>query len=267
MFKLAGKEIESRLLLGSAQYESPEIMKKAIAASGTQVVTVSLRRQSPSKEGGKQFWNYIKELSVHVLPNTAGCRTAREAITTANMAREFFGTDWIKVEITGDDYTLESNPFELVEANRELCRQGFCVFAYTSSSLSVASRLVEDGCNIVMPWASPIGSGQGPSDLRALLTLRKRLPHITLIVDAGIGRPSDAVKVMELGYDAVLLNTAVAKAIDSENMARAFKLAVQAGRIGYEAGVMEERLSAMPSTPTVGTPFWQLANYPLRSPN
>jgi thiazole synthase len=248
--------VTSRLLIGSALFPSPEIMKEAILASGAQIVTVSLRRQSPRTKGGEQFWNYVKELKLKILPNTAGCRSAREAVTTAQMARELFDTNWVKLEVIGDDYTLQPDPFQLLEATKTLIADGFEVLPYATSDLILAQRLVDAGCKVVMPWAAPIGSGQGPSDYRALETLRSRLPDTTLIIDAGIGRPSHAAEVMEMGFDGVLLNSAIALAQDPVKMARAFSLSIEAGRLGYLGGLMNEREIGSPSTPTLGTPFW-----------
>jgi len=256
MWQLADQNFESRLLIGTSLYPSPETMRDAIVASGAQVVTVSLRRQSPQKMGGEQFWNYIKALNLKLLPNTAGCRSSKEAITTAQMARELFDTNWIKLEVIGDDYTLQPDPIELIEAAKILVAEGFEVFPYTTSDLIIAQHLIDAGCRVVMPWAAPIGSGQGPIDYRALETLRSRLPDTVLIIDAGIGKPSHAAQVMELGYDGILLNSAVALAKDPVRMAKAFADATHAGRLGYEAGLMEEREMASPSTPTLGTPFW-----------
>jgi len=256
MWTLDNLTLSSRLLVGTALYPSPEIMKQAIEASATQIVTVSLRRQSPDQKGGDAFWSIVKSLDVKVLPNTAGCRSAREAVTTARMAREVFNTHWIKLEVIGDDYNLQPNPFELVKAAQELIADGFCVFPYTTTDLVVAQTLVQCGCNIIMPWASPIGTGKGLVDKEALRTLRKRLPSTTLIIDAGIGLPSHACEAMELGYDGILLNSAVAQASDPVAMAQAFKLAVECGRTGYLAGPMEQRDLASPSTPTIGKPFW-----------
>jgi thiazole synthase len=253
---LSGAVIKSRLLIGTALYPSPEIMKEAILASAAEVVTVSLRRQSPRTKGGEQFWNYVKELKLKVLPNTAGCRTAREAVTTAQMARELFDTNCIKLEVIGDDYTLQPDPFQLLEATKTLIADGFEVLPYSNSDLIVVQRLVDAGCRVVMPWAAPIGSGQGPTDYRALETLRSRLPETTLIIDAGIGKPSHAATVMEMGFDGVLLNSAVALAKDPVRMAQGFALAIEAGRLGFEAGLMDEREVGSPSTPTLGTPFW-----------
>ncbi len=246
----------SRLLIGTALYPSPEIMRRSIEASGADVVTVSLRRQNPTDGGGEQFWDYIKDLGKRILPNTAGCRSVKEAITVAQMAREVFGTPWIKLEVIGDDYNLQPDPVGLLEATEELIKQGFEVFPYTTDDLVLCTRLAEAGCKTVMPWASPIGSGQGLLNPFNLEMIRKRLPHISLIVDAGIGKPSDAVRALEMGYDGVLINSAVALAQDPVAMATAFGGAVAAGRLAYEAGVMPKRNFASPSTPTVGTPFW-----------
>ena len=173
-----------------------------------------------------------------MLPNTAGCRSVREAVTTAKLARELFGTSWIKLEVIADNDTLQPDVVGLVEAATILIKDGFEVFPYCTEDLSVAQRLVDAGCRVVMPWAAPIGSARGIVNRDALKLLRDRLPDITLVVDAGLGAPSHAAEAMELGYDAVLLNTAIAKAEHPVAMARAFKLAVDAGRIGYEAGLM-----------------------------
>jgi thiazole synthase len=255
-WQLANQSFESRLLIGSALYSSPDIMAQALKASGSQVVTVSLRRQSPGTRAGQAFWDLIQSLGMTVLPNTAGCRTAQEAVTVAQMARDIFKTPWIKLEVIGDDYNLQPDPFGLVEAARILVQDGFEVFPYTTDDLVVAEKLMEVGCRIVMPWAAPIGTAQGPVNPRALKTLRERLPEATLIIDAGLGKPSHAAQVMEMGFDGVLLNSAVALAGDPVAMARAFALAVESGRLAYEAGPMPERDLARPSTPTLGTPFW-----------
>ena len=255
-WKLAGAELTSRLLLGTAQYPSPEIMRDAIKASGAEVVTVALRRQSPGDKAGERFWSLIRELGVRVLPNTAGCHTVKEAVTTAHMARELFDTHWIKLEVIGDEYTLQPDTAGLVEATRTLIAEGFEVLPYTTEDLITAQRLVEAGCSVVMPWGSYIGSGQGLVNAFALRTLRARLPDTTLIVDAGLGRPSEAARAMELGFDGVLVNSAVALSANPVRMAGAFSDAVRAGRAGYEAGFMPKRDMASPSTPTLGTPFW-----------
>jgi thiazole synthase len=253
---VAGVELTSRLLLGTALYPSLQTLGDAVQASGTEVLTVGLRRLQPEQGGGNTFWQRVSAMGKHILPNTAGCHSAQEAITLAHMAREIFNTAWIKLEVVGDDYTLQPDPFGTVEAATVLARDGFQVFAYTTDDLVVAQRLRDAGCAAIMPWAAPIGTGRGPINPGALATLRQRLPDAVLVVDAGLGKPSHAAEVMELGFDAVLLNTAVAQAGDPVRMARAFGLAVQAGRSAFEAVPIAERSSAQASTPTVGTPFW-----------
>ena len=203
------------------------------------------------------FWNSIKKLGRHLLPNTAGCRSAKEAILIAQMAREVFNTHWIKLEVTSDDYTLQPNPFELIDATKELIRQGFEVFPYCTDDLAVCERLASLGCRVIMPWAAPIGSGKGLTNPFALKTLRQRLANMTLLVDAGIGAPSHAAYALELGFDGVLLNSAVALAADPIKMAAGFANAVEGGRLAFEAGLMPARDFASPSTPLIGKPFWQ----------
>jgi thiazole synthase len=254
---LAGKTFHSRFLLGTALYPSPTIMEQAIGASGAEIVTVSLRRQNPAANGGEEFWGILKQLQLSLLPNTAGCHSAQEAIVTAQMARELFDTRWIKLEVIGNEYNLQPDPFALVEAAKELVSQGFEVFPYCTDDLIVCEKLVEAGCEVLMPWGAPIGTGKGIINPYALKSLRSHFKGIQLIVDAGIGAPSHAVEAMQLGFDGVLLNTAVALATCPVKMAKAFKYALQAGRLAYHAGIMPERDIAQPSTPTIGTPFWQ----------
>jgi thiazole synthase len=201
------------------------------------------------------FYQLIRQSGVRLLPNTAGCRTAREAVTLAHMARELFGTHWIKLEVVGDEHTLQPDPFELLTATTELVRAGFEVFPYCTDDLVSCQRLLDAGCRILMPWGAPIGSGQGLINPYALRTLRARLPDVPLIVDAGIGCPSDAALAMELGFDAVLLNSAVALAHQPVQMAQAFKLGIQAGRLAYEAGIMATQDMAVATTPVTGRPF------------
>ena len=256
MGEFYGKICNSRLLIGTALYPSPAVMQRAIRASGAEIVTVSLRRETAGGRTGSAFWDLIRELGVAVLPNTAGCRSVREAVTTAEMARELFDTPWIKLEVIGDDETLQPDVVGLVEAARLLIKDGFEVFPYCTEDLTVALKLRDAGCRVIMPWAAPIGSARGLTNRDGLKLLRTRLPEITLVVDAGLGAPSHAAAALELGYDAVLLNTAIAKAADPVAMASAFKLAVEAGRTAYEAGLMGPRDFASPSTPIVGTPFW-----------
>ena len=251
MLTLYGKTLTSRLMLGTAQYPSPKILTEAIAASGTEVITVSLRRET-AEGSGAGFWDILRESGAHILPNTAGCHSAQEAVPTARMARELFGTNWIKLEVIGDSDTLQPDVFGLVEAAETLCADGFEVFPYTTDDLVVGARLVAAGCRVLMPWGAPIGSGQGLRNPEALRTMRAHFPDIPLVVDAGIGRPSDACAAMELGMDAVLLNTAVARAGDPVTMARAMAGAIAAGRAGFEANPMERRDMAVPSTPLLG---------------
>jgi thiazole synthase len=245
-------ELDSRLLLGTARYPSPAILVEAIKASGTQVVTVSLRRETGAQRDGQTFWSMIRDLGVRVLPNTAGCHSVKEAVTTAHMAREVFGTKWIKLEVIGEADTLQPDVFGLVEAARILAEDDFEVFPYTTEDLVVAERLVEAGCRVLMPWGAPIGSARGLNNPYGLRTLRAHFPEIPLIIDAGLGVPSHAAAAMELGYDAVLLNTAVAEAGDPVRMATAFAKAIEAGRIGYLAQPLEPRDMAAPSTPLIG---------------
>jgi thiazole synthase len=257
MLDIYGERFKSRLLLGTAQYPSPVALKQAVEASSAEIVTVSLRRESARARAGQGFWALIEQLGVRVLPNTAGCHTAKEAVATAQMARELFGTEWIKLEVIANDDTLQPELFGLVEAAALLAADGFKVLPYTTEDLSAAEKLAAAGCNVLMPWASAIGSARGLVNRDALKTLRAYFPETTLIVDAGIGAPSHAAETMELGYDAVLLNTAVAKAGDPVNMAKAFARAVEAGRLGFEAGLTPPRDMALPSTPVAGTPFFK----------
>ena len=257
-FTAYGTEVPSRLLLGTAQYPSPQIMAEAVAASKAGIVTVSLRREQARGRTGERFLELIRALNVHVLPNTAGCRTAKEAITTAQMARELLDTDWIKLEVIANDDTLQPDLFGLVEAAGILTRDGFKVFPYTTEDLGAADRLLSAGCEILMPWGAPIGSGRGLANPYGLKTMRAYFPGTPLVIDAGVGAPSHAAAAMEMGYDAVLLNTAVAKAGDPIRMAAAFAAAIDAGRTAFEAGLMEPRDMAQPSTPVAGTPFFDL---------
>ncbi|CAM5526115.1 thiazole synthase [Mycolicibacterium aubagnense] len=252
MLELYGQRFSSRLLLGTALYPSPAVMADAVTASKTEIVTVSLRRESAGGKTGGQFWSLIQSLGVRVLPNTAGCHSVKEAVTTAQMAREVFGTNWIKLEVIGNHDTLQPDVFGLVEAARILSEDGFEVFPYTTDDLVVAERLLEASCRLLMPWCAPIGSARGPQNIDALRSLRGHFPDVPLVVDAGIGRPSHAATVMELGYDAVLLNTAVAKAGDPVAMAGAFGKAIAAGREAFRAGPLEPRDMAVPSTPIIG---------------
>ncbi len=252
-----GKTLNSRLFVGSALFSSPDVMCRAVKASGAEVITLALRRQSHDLYAGEQWWQTLRSLNLQLLPNTAGCYSASDAITLAQMAREMFNTRWIKLEVIGDEYNLQPDPFELLVAAKELVAQDFCVFPYCTDDLVLCEKLLSVGCEVIMPWGAPIGTGRGLINPYALSVLRQRLPDTPLIVDAGLGKPSHACQAMELGYDAVLLNTAIAQADDPVQMANGFKQAVMAGRQGYLAGAMPERQTAAASTPTLGKPFWQ----------
>ena len=256
---LYGKTLTSRLLIGTAMYSSPKIMQQAIKASGAEIITVSLRRQAPEQQGGTTIWDFIKQLGCDLLPNTAGCHSVKEAVTLAQMSREIFETNWIKLEVIGDEYNLQPDPFGTLEATEQLIKLGFNVFPYCIDDLVLCQRLRDVGCEVLMPWGSPIGTGRGLINPYALQTIRERLPEITLIVDAGLGKPSHAAQAMEIGYDGVLLNTAVAQAANPALMGQAFGQVVSAGRSAYLGGIMAERQTAQPSTPVLGTPFWQQA--------
>ena len=258
-FIIAGVPLRSRFMIGSAGYPSPQLLRDAIAASGAQIVTVGLKRQLAAGARDNGFIEAIRAQcaagGLRLLPNTAGCRTAREAITLAHMARELLGTHWLKLEVVGDEHTLQPDPWELCSAAAQLVRDGFEVFPYCTDDLVSAQRLVDAGCRILMPWGAPIGSGQGLLNPWALRTLRARLPQLTLVVDAGIGVPSHAAQAMELGFDAVLLNSAVAQAADPVGMARAFARAIEAGRLGWRSGLLAPQPMAVASTPVGGRPF------------
>ncbi len=257
MWNLADKEFNSRFILGTALYPSLTTMQQSIVHSQVQIITLSVRRQqTQGVYAGNAFWEHIKALNCTILPNTAGCRTAKEAVAMAEIARELFNTRWIKLEVIGDDYSLQPEPFELLEAAKILLKNNFEVFPYCTEDLILCQRLFDSGCRILMPWAAPIGSAKGLLNPYALEILRARLPDATLIIDAGIGKPSHAAQAMELGFDGVLLNSAVALAKDPLRMAQAFRDAIIAGRVAYEAGMLEDRNCANPSTPLMDTPFW-----------
>jgi thiazole synthase len=255
MLKLYQTALRSRLLLGTARFPSPAILTDAVRAARAELVTVSLRRESSGERSGQGFWSIIRGLGVRVLPNTAGCHSVKEAVTTAHMAREVFGTTWIKLEVIGDDDMLAPDVFGLTEAAGILAAEGFEVFPYTTEDLGVAERLLAAGCRVLMPWGAPIGSGRGLNNLFALTALRAHFPTVPLIIDAGLGVPSHAARALELGFDAVLVNTAIAQARDPVQMAAAFAQAVEAGQAARLAGPIEPRDLASPSTPVIGTAF------------
>jgi thiazole synthase len=253
MLRVYDTELRSRLMLGTSRYPSPVVLAEAVKVSRAEVVTVSLRRESSGERAGQGFWSLVRGLGVRVLPNTAGCHSVKEAVTTAQMAREIFGTSWIKLEVIGEDDTLHPDVLGLVEAARILSGEGFEVFPYTTEDLVVADKLLVAGCRVLMPWGAPIGSGRGLNNLFGLKALRAHFPDVPLVIDAGIGVPSHAAQAMELGFDAVLINTAVARATNPVRMAEAFAQAVEAGLAARQAGPMEPRDLASPSTPVIGT--------------
>ena len=249
--------LTSRFLLGTARYPSPQVLGQAIAASGSQVLTVGIKRMMTPDDS--EFVPTVRKALIdtgaRLLPNTAGCYSAREAVELAQMARELYGTPWIKLEVLGDPQTLQPDSFETQIAAEQLVRDGFVVFPYCTDDLISCRRLLDVGCPLLMPWGAPIGSGQGLVNPFALRILRERLPDATLIVDAGLGTPSHAVRAMEMGFDAVLVNSAVAGARDPVTMARAFQWAVQAGRSGWRAGAITPRDYAQASTPASADPL------------
>lgn len=248
-FAVAGAELSSRLVLGTGGAPSMEILERAIRTSGTEVVTVALRRLDPAQQGS--LGDVIDRTGVRVLPNTAGCRTAREAVTTAHLAREAFATDWVKLEVIGEEETLLPDPVELLDAAETLVDDGFQVWAYCNDDPVVASRLAALGVAAVMPLGSPIGSGLGIRNPYNLALIRDRV-DVPLLLDAGVGTASDAALAMELGCDGVLLASAVTRAREPERMAEAMRLAVVAGRLARRAGRIPRRLHAEASTPDEG---------------
>ncbi|UDG82263.1 thiazole synthase [Candidatus Vallotia cooleyia] len=264
MLILYGEAFTSRLLLGTSRYPSLYALEASLNASQPAMVTVALRRQLAvqTTDIDVGFFDELKRQGARLLPNTAGCHAVKEVVTTAKMAREVFETNWIKLELIGDDYTLQPDPVNLIEAAGILVRDGFKVLPYCTEDLVVARRLLDVGCEALMPWGAPIGSGRGVVNPYGLKLLRERLAGVPLIVDAGLGVPSHACQVMEWGFEAVLLNTAVSQAEKPEAMARAFSTAVNAGREAYLAGPIPERDSAHASTPVIGMPFWHQDVHP-----
>jgi thiazole synthase len=249
--EIAGRTFSSRLILGTGGFRSLKVMREALAASGAEVATVALRRVDPSAPGS--IVEVLEEAGCAVLPNTAGCYTARDAVTTAHLAREALDTDWVKLEVIGDDRTLLPDPAELLEAAETLVADGFTVLPYTNDDPVLARRLEEVGCAAVMPLGSPIGSGMGVNNLYNLRLIVEQC-RVPVILDAGIGAPSDAAVAMETGCDGILLASAISRAEDPVGMARAMRLAVEAGRLARESGRIARRLYADPSSPTEGVP-------------
>jgi thiazole synthase len=250
-FTIAGQPFASRLLLGTGGVPSLEVLERAVRASGTQLVTVALRRVEASSSGA--MLEVLERCGVRLLPNTAGCRTAREAVLTARLAREAFGTDWVKLEVIGDEQTLLPDAVELLDAAEQLVAEEFTVLAYTTDDPVLGRRLADTGCAAVMPLGSPIGSGLGIRNPHSIALLREAV-DVPLVLDAGIGTASDAALAMELGCDAVLLASAVTRARDPERMAHAMRQAVEAGRLARTAGRIPRRWHAEASTPMAGLP-------------
>ncbi|MCW2617513.1 MAG: thiG [Modestobacter sp.] len=250
-FELAGETFRSRLLLGTGGVPSMEVLERAVHASGTQLVTVALRRVEASSSGA--MLEVLDRCGVRLLPNTAGCRTAREAVLTARLAREAFGTSWVKLEVIGDEQTLLPDGVELLDAAEQLVAEGFTVLAYTTDDPVLGRRLADVGCAAVMPLGSPIGSGLGIRNPHNIALLREAV-DVPVVLDAGIGTASDAALAMELGCDAVLLASAVTRAREPERMALAMRRAVEAGRLARGAGRIPRRWHAAASTPMQGLP-------------
>ena len=255
---VGGVTLSSRVLIGTSRYPSLQTMLDSVEASGSEVATVSVRRIDLSGDGGPSLLGALRARdgvggrALHLLPNTAGCYTAREAVFTAQLAREALETDWIKLEVIGDDETLYPDAVQLLKAASELVADGFEVFAYCGDDPITARKLADLGCAAVMPLAAPIGSGMGLVNPYALRIIRELLPDVPLVVDAGLGTASDAARAMELGYDGVLLNTAVSGAQHPAQMAAAIRHAVAAGRLARRAGRIPRRLYAQASTPDSG---------------
>lgn len=252
VLRVADREFHSRLFVGTGKYRSFPEMARCHAASGAEVATVAVRRVNLTDKSKESLLDYIDRSRIFILPNTAGCYTADEAIRTARLAREVGLSNWVKLEVIGDQKTLFPDNEGLLEATRVLVREGFVVLPYTNDDLVNARKLVAAGAAAVMPLAAPIGSGLGVQNVTNLKILRESISEVPLIVDAGVGTPSDAVLAMELGFEGVLMNTAIAEAEDSEKMAEAMKLAVECGRLGYLAGRMPKRMYAAASSPAAG---------------
>jgi thiazole synthase len=249
---IAGREFRSRLIVGTGKYRTFQEMALCHEASGADMVTVAVRRVNLTDRSKESLLDYIDRTKLFILPNTAGCYTADEAIRTARLAREVGLSNWIKLEVIGDEKTLFPDNAGLLEATRVLAKEGFVCLPYTNDDLVNARRLIEAGAAAVMPLGAPIGSGMGIQNPANLRILREMITEVPLIVDAGVGTASDAAVAMELGFDGVLMNTAIAAAEDAAKMAKAMKLAVEAGRLAYEAGRMPKKLYATASSPLSG---------------
>ena len=249
---IAGREFRSRLIVGTGKYRSFPEMARCHEASGAEMVTVAVRRVNLSDRSKESLLDYIDRSKFFILPNTAGCYTAEEAVRTARLAREVGLSNWIKLEVIGDEKTLFPDNAGLLEATRVLVQEGFVVLPYTNDDLVNARKLIDAGAAAVMPLAAPIGSGMGVQNSANLRILRELIREVPLIVDAGVGTASDVAIAMELGFDGVLMNTAIAGAEDPQKMARAMRLAVEAGRLAYLAGRIPKKLYATASSPMTG---------------
>jgi thiazole synthase len=250
--KIAGREFASRLIVGTGKYRSFQEMQRCHAASGADMVTVAVRRVNLTDRTKESLLDYIDRSKIFILPNTAGCYTADDAVRTAMLGREVGLSNWIKLEVIGDEKTLFPDNFGLLEATKILVKEGFVVLPYTNDDVVNARKLIDAGAAAVMPLAAPIGSGLGIQNPTNLRIMREMITEVPMIVDAGVGTASDAALAMELGADGVLMNTAIAAAEDAEKMALAMKLAVEAGRLAYESGRMEKKLYASASSPLAG---------------
>jgi thiazole synthase len=249
---IADRTFQSRLFVGTGKYRSNQEMARCHAASGAEVVTVAVRRVNLTDRSKESMLDYIDRSKLFILPNTAGCYSADEAVRTAMLAREVGLSNWIKLEVIGDEKTLFPDNEGLVEATRILAKEGFIVLPYTNDDIVNAKKLIDAGAAAVMPLAAPIGSGLGVQNPANLRIMREMITTVPMIVDAGVGTASDAAIAMELGADGVLMNTAIAAADDSVSMARAMGLAVEAGRLAYLAGRMPKKLYASASSPLAG---------------
>ncbi|HEV3333585.1 MAG TPA: thiazole synthase [Bryobacteraceae bacterium] len=250
--QIAGREFRSRLVVGTGKYRSFPEMQRCHQASGAEMVTVAVRRVNLTDRSKESLLDFIDRSQLFVLPNTAGCYTADDAIRTAMLGREVGLSNWIKLEVIGDEKTLFPDNAGLLEATRTLVKEGFVVLPYTNDDVVNARRLVDAGAAAVMPLAAPIGSGMGIQNPANLRILREMITEVPLIVDAGVGTASDAAIAMELGADGILMNTAIAAAEDPVRMAQAMKLGVEAGRLAFEAGRMPQKLYASASSPLAG---------------
>jgi thiazole synthase len=251
-FSIAGREFRSRLIVGTGKYRSFPEMQRCHEASGAEMVTVAVRRVNLTDRSKESLLDYIDRTKIFILPNTAGCYTAADAIRTAMLAREVGLSNWVKLEVIGDEKTLFPDNFGLLEATRVLVKEGFVVLPYTNDDVVAARKLIDAGAAAVMPLAAPIGSGLGVQNPANMRILREQITSVPMIVDAGVGTASDAAIAMELGADGILMNTAIAAAEDSEKMAHAMKLAVEAGRLAYESGRMPKKPYAAASSPLAG---------------